>query len=191
LFHADCGGHTAAAEIVWGGDRVPYLVGTPDEVPAKTHREWRFDVTATNLRNALAGDTRSDVGRRLASVAIGRRDASGRAVQVTLRGDRVVTLRGEQLRAIMNRAFGATAMQSTKFTVTRTAEGYRFDGAGYGHGVGLCQVGATARARRGESIEGILTTYYPGAKAVRVRQPSGRAALPEPAGLLASLLESP
>jgi hypothetical protein len=39
---------------------------------------------------------------------------------------------------------------------------YRFTGRGYGHGVGLCVIGAGRRAARGESAVDILERYYPG-----------------------------
>jgi hypothetical protein len=38
----------------------------------------------------------------------------------------------------------------------------RFTGRGYGHGVGMCVIGAGRRAQRGESADAILATYYPG-----------------------------
>jgi stage II sporulation protein D len=53
---------------------------------------------------------------------------------------------------------------STRFTIDRTPNGFRLNGTGFGHGVGLCQVGAIARARRGDSVAAILGHYYPGAK---------------------------
>jgi stage II sporulation protein D len=62
----------------------------------------------------------------------------------------------------VNAAFGPRALQSTRFTVTRSGSTFRFVGTGYGHGVGLCQVGAAARARLGESTEAILAAYFPG-----------------------------
>jgi SpoIID/LytB domain protein len=37
-----------------------------------------------------------------------------------------------------------------------------FTGRGYGHGVGMCVIGAGRRARRGETVEDILHAYYPG-----------------------------
>ena len=35
-------------------------------------------------------------------------------------------------------------------------------GAGYGHGVGMCQWGAIGRARAGQDFRTILSTYFPG-----------------------------
>ena len=164
LFHADCGGHLAPADAIWGGDPIAYLPGGSDDVPVGTHRQWRFIAPSDTLLGALAADPRSDVGTRLDQIAVESRDSSGRAQTVQLSGERQHTLRGEHLRAIVNRTFGPTALMSTRFTVSRTGEGFLFEGTGYGHGVGLCQVGAMARARRGNSVADILAAYFPGAR---------------------------
>ena len=166
LFHADCGGYTETAERVWGNP-VPYLVGAPDIVPPDAHRRWETDVTPDRLRDILDSDARSAVGRHLTSVRIAVRDASGRAAEIEVRGDRTRILRGEQLRAILNQTLGAAAIRSTRLTITRVGQDYRFSGTGWGHGVGLCQLGAAARARRGDSVAQILAAYYPGTQLVR------------------------
>jgi stage II sporulation protein D len=168
LFHADCGGHTVAAEVIWGG-RVPYLVGTPDAVPADTHRQWQFRITRDHLRAALNANPMTAVGDVLRSMRIVSRDPSGRAATVEVVGDAPRVLRGEQLRAVVNQQQGPLAVRSTKFALTLEADGYRFDGAGWGHGVGLCQVGAMARIRRGDSVAAVLAAYYPGARLLRAR----------------------
>jgi len=41
-------------------------------------------------------------------------------------------------------------------------------GAGWGHGVGLCQWGAVGRARAGQDYRTILTTYFPGTHVERL-----------------------
>jgi stage II sporulation protein D len=172
LYHSDCGGHTAAADAVWGGEHVPYLTGAPDHVPSLTHRTWTFDAPAERVRAVLNADARSTVGRRLDRIVVTSRDDSGRARQVQVRGERTRTLRGEDLRAILNSEFGFRAIMSTRITVERLRGTYRFTGTGFGHGVGLCQTGAAARAARGESVANILSAYYPGAALSRVL-PSG------------------
>jgi stage II sporulation protein D len=58
---------------------------------------------------------------------------------------------------------GDRAFLSTRFSVRRTATDYVFSGTGFGHGVGLCQVGAAARAWRGDSVDSILGHYFPAA----------------------------
>jgi stage II sporulation protein D len=164
LFHADCGGHTAAAERVWGGPPVPYLRSAPDAVRPAAHRAWAQAIPREELRAALNGDTRSRVGRVLEAIEIRKRDGSGRVVEVALAGEQRHLLRGEDLRAIVNRRFGVRALQSTRFSVRQDAGAWVFEGTGFGHGVGLCQLGAAARARRGDSLEQILTAYFPGTR---------------------------
>jgi stage II sporulation protein D len=53
-------------------------------------------------------------------------------------------------------------LKSTAFSVIRRGGSLRFTGRGYGHGVGLCVIGAGHRARRGETLDGILAHYFPG-----------------------------
>lgn len=167
LFHADCGGHTAPAETVWGGRSVPYLTGTRDDVPADTHRRWAYRATRDEVRAALDAVEISRVGASLRSIDVITRDASGRAAEVRITGDRTVTLRGEQLRTVLNRTFGYRAILSSRFSVDASGDMFVFDGTGFGHGVGLCQVGAAARLRRGESLASVIATYYAGATIVR------------------------
>lgn len=167
LFHADCGGHTADAEVVWG-NAVPYLVGTVDAVADRTHRTWTYSLSREALRAALNGSSRTHVGDRLRSLRVVSWDASGRAASMEAVGDEAQLFRGEQLRAAVNLIYGAEAIRSTRFTLTLAGDTYRFAGTGWGHGVGLCQVGAMARLRRGESVASILATYYPGVRLLRV-----------------------
>jgi len=164
LFHADCGGRTAAASAVWGGAPVAYLQAIVDDVPQGAHRTWRIAVGASELRAALNADPRTAVGKSLAAIDVITRDDSGRAAAVGIRGERSSAVKGDILRTVLNRTLGERALQSTLFSVTRQAAGFVFEGVGFGHGVGLCQRGAMARARRGETMREILGTYYPGAK---------------------------
>lgn len=166
LFHADCGGHTVAADKIWRGDALSYLIGAPDAAPDVAHRSWVFDVPTDALRAALNADRQTAVGRKLTSVVVSSRDDSGRAVTVSVDGSERHRLGGEKFRAVVNRAFGPKALQSTLFDITLTPGGFQFRGAGYGHGAGLCQVGAAARARRGQSLTEILAAYFPGARLV-------------------------
>ena len=59
-------------------------------------------------------------------------------------------------------AIGPRLLRSTAFSMTRSGNSVRFTGVGYGHGVGMCVIGAGRRARRGETLEAILAQYYPG-----------------------------
>jgi stage II sporulation protein D len=167
VFHADCGGHTSNAAAVWGGAAPAYLEGEPDEGPAaRAHARWTVEATSADLRRALNGDPRTQVGARLDDVRITSRDAAGRAEQVTLRGARTVTVRGEVFREAVSRALGVSSLRSTLFTVEWRRNRYVFTGRGFGHGVGLCQAGALARLTAGASPNEVLAFYYPGTRIV-------------------------
>jgi stage II sporulation protein D len=167
LFHADCGGATAAADAVWGGQPVPYLQMAVDDLPDPTHRPWRVTATVEQVRKALNLDERTSVGRRLDSIVIASRDSSGRAAGLSVRGERSFTVRGDVLRSVLNRTLGERAVLSTMFTVQRQGGDYVFAGTGFGHGVGLCQRGAAARLRRGDTVTDVLRAYYAGARPTR------------------------
>ena len=97
------------------------------------------------------------------------RDAAGRVVRLTLQGTRVVTLRGTEFRTALSEALGPPGLRSTLFTISRAGGRFVFEGRGFGHGVGLCQTGALARARADQSARDILAFYYPGAVLTRSR----------------------
>lgn len=168
VFHADCGGRTSSAAAVWGGPAPAYLCGTKDDGPARSaHVDWTFDASVANLRRALNADPRTAVGARLDRIEVAGRDAAGRAELITLRGTQSFVVRGEVFREAIARALGAKSIRSTLFTIRKTRDGFVFSGKGYGHGVGLCQAGALARLRAGESVEEVLAHYFPGTEVRR------------------------
>ena len=65
-------------------------------------------------------------------------------------------------------AVGNTRIKSTAFSLTGNQEHVNISGSGYGHGVGLCQVGAKAMAKLGYNYLQILKYYYPLAKITNV-----------------------
>jgi SpoIID/LytB domain protein len=60
----------------------------------------------------------------------------------------------------IRQAFGS--LRSSLFVVEMQGSGAVFHGAGFGHGVGLCQTGAIGMAEAGKSYHEILRHYYPG-----------------------------
>jgi stage II sporulation protein D len=102
------------------------------------------------------------VGNRLDTLDVQSRDSAGRARLVLLNGERAPLVRGEDLRAVLNQALGPRAIRSARFDVHRDGERFIFDGQGFGHGAGLCQTGALARAAAGQSFDAILAFYFPG-----------------------------
>jgi stage II sporulation protein D len=163
VFHADCGGHTSNAAAVWGGIAPAYLSGATDKGPAGgAHADWTFETSASALRSALNADPRTAVGARLDRIEIAARDDAGRAEMILLRGTRTFLVRGEVFRDVLTRALGVRTLKSTLFSVKQSRTAFVFSGKGFGHGVGLCQAGALARLRAGESPEDVLEHYFPG-----------------------------
>jgi stage II sporulation protein D len=176
VYHADCGGWTSAAADVWKGLPRPYLPARPDREGAKdAHAGWQYAVDRDAVQRALDADARTRVSGKLVAIAVLSRDASGRAQRVVLRGEptdhgnhaeNVVSVQGTDLREVLTNAFGIRSIRSTLFDVVSNGRQFLFSGSGFGHGVGLCQVGALARLTAGETPRAVLLHYYPGTELV-------------------------
>jgi SpoIID/LytB domain protein len=94
----------------------------------------------------------------IASIEVLERGVSGRARRVRVSGaTRSEVIHGE-LR--IRQTFGN--LRSSLFVVEMQAGAAVFRGAGFGHGVGMCQTGAIGMAESGKSYRDILRHYYPG-----------------------------
>ena len=157
-FSASCGGRSETAEDAFNvpPGSTPYLVSQRDD--ADEGRTWIVRKPLSELSAALRKSGR--VLAPVTSLTVATRTPSGRARTLrieTTADDR--TLAAVELRQIV----GYTALPSLSFDVTVERGAAVFRGRGNGHGVGLCQWGARARAVRGESYRAILAHYYPGA----------------------------
>ncbi len=154
-YSASCGGRSERASDVWPKSSLPYLESVEDDVHA-ADVTWTFERTLDEIRDALA---RAGVrGRRLEDVVVETRTGSGRVGRVGLPGLDPDSMNSNDFRL----AVGSTELRSTAFTMTRSGDRLTFVGRGYGHGVGMCVIGAGRRAARGESANQILAVYYPG-----------------------------
>ncbi|HLM57974.1 MAG TPA: SpoIID/LytB domain-containing protein [Pyrinomonadaceae bacterium] len=160
-FSASCGGATADAARLWGGAGTPaHLKGVRDESCEAVG--WVDRIASPKLQKALASDARSDVGARLDSVRVLRRDHTGRAELIEVSGERRKRLRGWDFKIIVGRTLGWNVLKSSRFDVARAGPAFVFRGSGFGHGLGLCQAGAHRMARRGADYRQILDKYMPG-----------------------------
>lgn len=164
LFHADCGGHTTTPAAAWAGTNHPYLPAREDAVPGLHHRAWTFEASMADWRTLLNSDPRTSVGATLTRMTVDATGPGARVTAIRLIGARERVVTGEVLRSVVTATRGPRAVMSTRFTAVQTPAGFRLTGTGFGHGVGLCQTGAIARARRGDSLAAILEHYYPGAR---------------------------
>jgi len=162
-FSASCGGRTADISKLWGVRDAPsYLRGVRDDFCAGAGDTWTDVIPAQQLVRAMRADERSDVGSRLDSVRVVRRDETGRAELVELAGERRRLLRGWDFKIIVGRTLGWNVLKSSRFDVSRAGSAFVFRGTGFGHGLGLCQAGAHVMASRGSSYREILKQYFPG-----------------------------
>ena len=170
VYHADCGGHTSDASAVWGSIGAPYLRGVTDLMcPGPSREPWQFAVDAIALRDALNADPRTRVGARLNRVDIAETDEGGRALRVLLEGQHSPVVLADEFRRAVSQRFGPRSLRSTKFRITRKDGQFLFEGAGFGHGVGLCIAGAIAQLQAGRSLAAVISSYYPGAEVNALR----------------------
>lgn len=154
FYSASCGGRSENAADVWPTLDLPYLRSVRDDVHGDEER-WVLERTIEQVERLLQ---RYNFQGSLRDVEIDDRTDSGRVAKLRLSGLRPDAISGEQFRF----ALGASELRSTAFSVDRRGRTLRFTGRGYGHGVGLCIVGAGRRGERGQSAEAILRHYYPG-----------------------------
>jgi stage II sporulation protein D len=155
FYSASCGGRSERAAEVWPGADYPYLVSRADDV-CEDDPEWTTDFSLADVQRAL---TRVGFeGARLSDVRVDGRTSSGRVARLHLSGMRPDVIAGDQFRL----AIGAVSLRSTAFSLEKHGDGLRFTGRGFGHGVGMCVIGAARRALRGETARTILAQYYPG-----------------------------
>lgn len=164
FFSTSCGGQTANIGTLWGTHaREPYQRGVRDEYcAAMPHAHWTDAIPATQLAQALHANERTDVGARVEALTVVRRDATGRAEQIAITGERRrVLVRGWDFKIVVGRTLGWSVLKSSRFDVRRAGDKFVFRGSGFGHGLGLCQSGAHVMAARGSSYRQILAYYFP------------------------------
>lgn len=122
---------------------------------------WKVEYDTDTLSELVKRKTGIDFGT-ITDLQPMKRGTSGRIVELRIVGDKLVMDIGKELE--IRRALSETHLYSSAFTVERTADGFRLRGAGWGHGVGMCQIGAAMMAEKGYGYRDILAHYYPGSR---------------------------
>jgi stage II sporulation protein D len=156
--HSDSGGFTEAAQNVFSGDAVPPLEGVRDEFSMESpNYTWTVTLPLTVIGDRLRKGG-VDVGQ-VTGLTVLERSFSFRVARLAVEGSRgSSTLRGADFR----RLIGYDALKSTLFVAVAQEGAVRFEGRGWGHGVGLSQYGAKGMADRGYAYPQILEHYFPG-----------------------------
>ena len=125
---------------------------------------WEVEYTQDELANLFRERSGVDYGRIINLVPVAR-GTSGRLWQLKIVGTQLTRIIGKELE--IRRTLSPTHLYSSAFVVDKTD--YRPDGlpgrfiltgAGWGHGVGLCQIGAAVMATQGYGYRDILRHYY-------------------------------
>lgn len=160
FYSASCGGRTEIPSAVWpGAEDPPYLPSRRDDACEGTP-EWSAEIEADDLVRALRAAGYS--GERLRGMRVAAHDVSGRVAKLRLDGFTPNEISGQDLRTVVGRTLGWQHVKSAAFDLERRGDVYRFNGHGSGHGVGMCVIGATNLAARGQSAAQILRRYFPG-----------------------------
>ena len=190
-YSKSCGGVTENFENVWGGNKISYLssindrnskgisycstdiipesslktyIGTIDE-DGKYYR-WIYTINDKDLIHSLKVNFSLDIKKvlEITPVKIG---ASGRIIKLKIvflnieNGTQNIEINSEyEIRKNLSPSF----LYSSAFTINKINNEFILEGKGWGHGVGLCQIGALGMAISKKSTTSILNHYYPGTK---------------------------
>jgi SpoIID/LytB domain protein len=197
LFHSTCGGRTSFYSDSWSGAAPAYLVSVNDGsgfgvsslkkgkvlkrflnsgdgyCNKSKYFRWEKEYTRAQLQAVFMdtvpefmNDPELKIGR-LKDVNVTKYSASGRALEIKIEtdsGDYI--FEKDSIRWVMGN------LKSTLIMIEKNGRGddtvYKIIGGGWGHGVGLCQMGAMEMAKRNYTYKDILSHYYPGTKLTRL-----------------------
>jgi len=118
---------------------------------------WRVEYPRAELESIVKEKSGIDFGTLKELLPL-RRGPSGRISLLRIVGSERSVVVGKELE--IRRWLSRTHLYSSAFVITRETDRFIFHGAGWGHGVGLCQIGAAVMAHRGYSAEKILKHYF-------------------------------
>ena len=148
LFFSSSCGKTANAQEYWG-NKVPYLVSV-DSSWDKQSEEYEKSITMSKQEFSTALGFQNTVQEIEEPI----RYDSGYVKEIHI--DRIV-FTGREVREKLN-------LRSSCFTIKESKDNVVITTKGYGHGVGMSQIGAQAMAEKGTSYKQILSHYYPKTK---------------------------
>ena len=193
-FSKCCGGVMEQFSACWDDRDYPYLQPLPDAPGHDSERECfcntvdkeilsqvlnNYDQETTDFYRWTEFHDRKHlselIGRR-SGVDIGRlismepleRGRSGRIIKLKIVGEKSVLIVGKELE--IRRILSESHLKSSAFDVRFEGDSVILDGKGWGHGVGLCQIGAAVMASKGYTYTEILEHYYPGSSLSSLEQ---------------------
>ena len=123
----------------------------------KDFRDWQVTYTDHELDAILAEKSGIDFGHIIALEPL-HRGASGRIDSLKIVGTKHSEIIGKELKIRL--WLSKTCLYSSWFEVSHENGVWTLRGHGWGHGAGLCQIGAAVMASEGMKYEEILSYYY-------------------------------
>ena len=184
-FSKCCGGVTEEFSTCWQDIEMPYLQSFEDRDPkdgtvlCNTHDtailsqvlnnydqettdffRWTVSYTQEQLSDLLSRKLDHNFGQILELKPL-KRGKSGRIYELQIIGTKASMIIGKEL--TIRSALSETHLYSSAFEVEKSDDCSRFTlhGRGWGHGVGLCQIGAAVMGAKGYTYREILAHYYP------------------------------
>ncbi len=194
-FSKCCGGVTEEFQYCWEDTPKPYLVSIKDcdsegrdfcntadrEILSQVLNDydcetpdfyrWSVEYTQEKLSQLISTNLKEDFGAIIDLVPV-EQGRSGRISKLKIVGTKKTFTIGKELE--IRRALSESHLYSSAFTVVRedieggVPQRFVLNGSGWGHGVGLCQIGAAVMGARGYSYGDILLHYYHGAEITRI-----------------------
>ena len=118
---------------------------------------WKVEYTTEQLSELVARRSGIDFGTIVALEPV-ERGVSGRLTRLRIVGTKRTMVVGKELE--IRRWLSESHLYSSAFVVDKTENGFKLTGAGWGHGVGLCQIGAAVMGAKGYKYDEILYHYF-------------------------------
>lgn len=183
-FSKCCGGRTELFSTCWEDRDFPYLQSFRDDfcgraTPAVLRRflnsydavtfdwyDWTETVSQSVLSEIFYRKSGRDIGLITDIVPL-QRGPSGRISRLRICGEKGEAVVGKELE--IRRVLSRSHLKSSAFELSRAEDGsFIFTGHGWGHGVGMCQIGAAVMAAEGYAYREILAFYYPGSEITEI-----------------------
>ena len=120
---------------------------------------WTQEYDRDELAGLIKRRSGISIGQLIALEPL-ERGASGRITRLKIIGSKCTLVVGKELE--IRRILSESHLKSSAFEVSCIgSDRIRLDGRGWGHGVGLCQIGAAVMASKGYTYKQILEHYYP------------------------------
>ena len=174
-FSKCCGGQTEEFQYCWEDTPKPYLVSFHDpycntndkhilsqvlndfDQETPDFYRWTVEYTQDELSELVNRKLKDDFGTITDLIPL-ERGKSGRIWKLKIVGSKKSFTIGKELE--IRRALSETHLYSSAFEVEKQGDRFILHGSGWGHGVGLCQIGAAVMGEQGKTYDEILLFYY-------------------------------